>query len=50
MAIAAGMSVVVHPTYVKDGLTSWICDNYLINAHGPGPSIHSFPQEIVARG
>ncbi|HUY59717.1 MAG TPA: M24 family metallopeptidase [Solirubrobacteraceae bacterium] len=47
MAVQEGMSVVVHPSYIMAGLTSWICDNYLIGPHGPGPSIHAFPQEIV---
>jgi Xaa-Pro aminopeptidase len=50
MTVAAGMNLVVHPTYVADGLTSWICDNYLIGTNGPGDSIHAFPQEIVAVG
>jgi Xaa-Pro aminopeptidase len=50
MAVAAGMNLVVHPTYVKDGLGSWICDNYLIGPDGPGESIHAFPQEIVGAG
>jgi Xaa-Pro aminopeptidase len=50
MTVAAGMNLVVHPTYVADGLMSWICDNYLIGANGPGDSIHAFPQEIVAVG
>ena len=48
MAVLPGMNLVVHPTTVADGLTSWICDNYLIAAAGPGRSIHTFPQEIVA--
>lgn len=48
MTVLPGMNLVVHPTYVADGLTSWICDNYLIAADGPGGSIHAFPQEIVA--
>ena len=50
MTVAAGMNLVVHPTYVKDGFTSWICDNYLTGADGPGDSIHAFPPEIVALG
>jgi Xaa-Pro aminopeptidase len=49
MPIAEGMSFAVHPGYMNAGLTSWICDNYLIGPHGPGPSIHSFPQKIVER-
>ena len=49
MAIAAGMNIVVHPSYIVDGISSWICDNYLIGPDGPGPSIHAFPQEIVER-
>jgi Xaa-Pro aminopeptidase len=47
MTIVEGMNIVVHPSYIRDGLGSWICDNYLIGPDGPGPSIHSFPQRIV---
>jgi Xaa-Pro aminopeptidase len=47
MRVAEGMSIVVHPTHIKDGVTSWICDNYLVGAGGPGPSLHGFPQEIA---
>lgn len=50
MTVLSGMNLVVHPTYVKDGFTSWICDNYLTGADGPGDSIHAFPPEIVALG
>lgn len=48
MAVQERMNVAVHPSYIKEGLQSWICDNYLIGAGGPGQSIHRFPQEIVA--
>ena len=47
MVIQAGMNIVVHPTYQKDGVLSWICDNYPITANGPGARMHEFPEEIV---
>ena len=47
MSVMEGMSIVVHPTHVIEGITSWICDNYLVGPNGAGPSIHHFPQEIA---
>ena len=47
MAIQAGMNLVVHPTYIKDGYLNWACDNYPIGGNGPGPRLHQFPEEIV---
>ena len=47
MAIQAGMNIVVHPTYQKDGVLSWVCDNYPITANGPGERMHKFPEEIT---
>lgn len=47
MAIKQDMNIVVHPTYIKDGVLSWICDNYPITAEGPGARMHEFPEEIV---
>jgi Xaa-Pro aminopeptidase len=47
MAVQAGMNIVVHPSYIKDGFASWICDNYLVGPDGTGPSIHEFAQQIV---
>jgi len=40
-------NIVVHPTYLKDGVMSWICDNYIIGRNGPGERIHQFPEEIT---
>jgi Xaa-Pro aminopeptidase len=48
MRIASGMNIVVHPTYITGGLTSWICDNHLVGRDGAPMSIHAFPRTIVA--
>lgn len=50
MTIEADMNFACHPTYVKDGMFVWICDNYLIGPEGPGERLHAFPEEIVERG
>ena len=50
MAIARNMNIVVHPTYVHNNTTSWVCDNYMIEANGPGERLHRFPEEIVELG
>ena len=47
MSIQKDMNIVVHPTYQKDGVLSWICDNYPITENGPGERMHQFPEEIV---
>jgi Xaa-Pro aminopeptidase len=49
MTIEADMNFACHPKYVRAGMFSWICDNYLIGPDGPGPRLHTFPQEIIER-
>jgi len=50
MAIAKDMNIVVHPTYVRGGVLSWVCDNYLIEADGPSERLHAFPEIITELG
>jgi Xaa-Pro aminopeptidase len=50
MTIEKDMNIVVHPTYVHNGMLSWVCDNYLIGSNGPGDRLHQFPEEIVEVG
>ena len=50
MAIAAGMNIVCHPTYIQDGTPSWICDNVLIGPDGAAERLHAFPPDIVELG
>lgn len=50
MTIQKSMNIVVHPPYLYNGMTSWVCDNYLIEANGPGERLHHFPEEIVELG
>jgi len=50
MAIAKDMNIVVHPTYIRGHVLSWICDNYLIGADGPGERLHRFPEIITELG
>jgi Xaa-Pro aminopeptidase len=50
MPIADRMNIVVHPTYATERTFSWVCDNYIIGADGPGERIHKFPEEIVEVG
>jgi Xaa-Pro aminopeptidase len=47
MTIEKDMNIVVHPTYTHKNISSWVCDNYLIEANGPGERLHHFPEEIV---
>lgn len=46
LAVAEGLNLACHPTYVKGGVLAWICDNYLIGEHG-AERIHAYPQKIV---
>ena len=48
--IAENMNIVVHPTYVFGGVSSWVCDNYLIGPDGPGERLHRFPETVAELG
>ncbi|MDR3419747.1 MAG: M24 family metallopeptidase [Xanthobacteraceae bacterium] len=50
MSIAKDMNIVVHPTYIRGHVLSWVCDNYLIEANGPGERLHRFPEIITELG
>jgi len=50
MTIEKDMNIVVHPTYTHKNISSWVCDNYMIEATGPGERLHHFPEEIVELG
>ncbi len=50
MAIEKDMNIVVHPTYIRGHVLSWVCDNYLIGADGPGERLHHYPEEITELG
>lgn len=46
MRVAAGMNIVVHPSYVTAAATALICDNYLIGPDGPGACLHRSPNGV----
>jgi Xaa-Pro aminopeptidase len=50
MTIEKDMNMVVHPTYIRGHVLSWVCDNYLIEADGPGERLHRFPEAITELG
>jgi Xaa-Pro aminopeptidase len=50
LPIEADTNIVVHPTYIMNGMSSWVCDNYLIGRNGPGERLHRFPEEVVELG
>src|SRR5579863_5960050 len=50
MSIAKDMNIVVHPTYIRGHVMSWVCDNYLIEANGPGERLHKFPEIVTELG
>ncbi len=50
MRIEEHMSIVVHPTYFRGKVLSWVCDNYLIEANGPSERLHRFPEIITELG
>jgi len=50
MPIANDMNIVVHPTYIRGHVLSWVCDNYLIEAQGPSERLHRFPEVITELG
>src|SRR6201997_1098940 len=50
MMIEKDMNIVVHPTYIKGGMLTWYCDNWLIGADGPGERLHHSPEESTELG
>jgi len=50
MTIKQDMNIVVHPTYIRGHVLSWVCDNYLIEADGPSERLHGFPEAITELG
>ncbi len=46
MALEAGMNLAVHPGYESDTLFAVICDNYLVEADGPGACLHQTGKQI----
>jgi Xaa-Pro aminopeptidase len=50
MTLAEHMNIVVHPTYMRGHVLSWVCDNYLIEAGGPSERLHRFPEAITELG
>jgi Xaa-Pro aminopeptidase len=50
MSIAEHMNIVVHPTYLRGHVLSWVCDNYLIEGNGPSERLHRFPEAITELG
>ena len=50
MNIEKDMNIVVHPTYIRGHVLSWVCDNYLIEAKGPSERLHHFPEIITELG
>jgi Xaa-Pro aminopeptidase len=50
MTIKQDMNIVVHPTYIRGHVLSWVCDNYLIGPDGPGQRLHHFPEAITELG
>ena len=50
MKIEKDMNIVVHPTFIRGRSLGWVCDNYLIEASGPGERLHKFPEVITELG
>ena len=46
MQVEAGMTLVTHPAYVREGVFAYICDNVIVNDGGPAERIHSTEQKI----
>lgn len=44
--IAAGMNIVVHPSFVLAGAFGYVCDNFIVQADGPPKPLHSTAQRI----
>jgi Xaa-Pro aminopeptidase len=47
MMLAERMNLAVHPSYEADGVTYYLCDNYLMLPGGGIERVHASPREIV---
>lgn len=46
MPLAAGMCLVVHPSYETDSVFGVICDNYMLGPDGPGECLHRTEKKV----
>jgi Xaa-Pro aminopeptidase len=46
MALQQGMCLAVHPGYETASLFAVICDNYMIEANGPGECLHTTEKRL----
>jgi hypothetical protein len=46
MTVEEHMNFSVHPGYETASIFAVICDNYLIEASGPGACLHQTPKQI----
>ncbi len=46
MALDVGMCLAVHPSYQTASIFAVICDNYMVEAGGPGECLHKTPKQI----
>jgi Xaa-Pro aminopeptidase len=46
MTVQAGMCFAVHPGYETASVFAVICDNYMIEAEGPGACLHKTEKKI----
>ena len=46
MTLAENMNLAVHPGYETDAIWAVICDNYLLEANGPGECLHKTEKKI----
>ena len=45
-AIEENMCLAVHPGFETDAIFAVICDNYMVEAHGPGPCLHRTAKKV----
>jgi Xaa-Pro aminopeptidase len=50
MRLEANMNFAVHPGYETPSMWSTICDNYMIDANGPGECLHKTAKQIFEVG
>jgi Xaa-Pro aminopeptidase len=46
MSLAENMSLAVHPGYETGAVWAVICDNYLVEANGPGECLHRTEKKV----
>jgi Xaa-Pro aminopeptidase len=50
MCIEKDMNITIHPMYARQGVYTFLCDNFRVRESGPAQRVHTLPQKIFEVG